>query len=290
MKMSKILPVYLIMSILFLPFISFAAAAKKPGFVGINEGQYYIWKTTFDKDPYEEYLKDAGYTEAQIETQVDALFDENNWDKDIEGWKIYIIEIEEEMDFYYKRDEVYYVPYLYNFYETEDLQANDWERKQHNARAELIEYDKYYYLDNTGWSTGFSFLFIDKKVDWGELADKLEDNMDAWNAKGDADDESRFYYYREVGCGISTEFEPEDTSDTEDFESVSRYNNDGVLIYYEWTYDGEIIAQIEIDYRFLYEYGSIILIIGTGVVGLLVVIIIIRTTKRRKFNKKSKRK
>ena len=80
MKMSKILPVYLIMSILFLPLISFAAA-KKPGFVGINEGQYYIWKTTFDDDPYEKYLEDAGYTEAQIETMVDDLFDSNKTTK-----------------------------------------------------------------------------------------------------------------------------------------------------------------------------------------------------------------
>ena len=286
MKMSKILPVYLIMMILLLPLISFAAAAKKPGFVGINEGQYYIWKTDFDKDPFEEYLEDAGYTEAQIETQVDDLFDANNWDEDDEGWKIYIIEIKDEMEFVYKSDEVDYVPYLFNFYETEDLVANDWERKEHNLRAELVEYDKDYYMDNTGWSTGFSLLFVDQKVDWDELADEIEDGMDTYNVEGDADDESRFYYYREVGCGISTEFEPEDTSDTEDFESVSRYNSNGVLIFYEWKYDGDIIAQIEIQYLFLYEYGSLILIIGAAVAGLIIVIIIIRKWKRKGTKKR----
>jgi hypothetical protein len=228
MKMSKILPVYLIMLILLIPFIGFASAAKKPNFVGINDGYYYIWKTTFDEGPYEKYLEDAGYTEAQAELQADNLFDTNNWDEKVEAWRIYIIEIKEDGDFTYRQDEVEYIAYLYNFYETKDLAANDWERKEHNEREVIYEYDEDFYIDNTGWSTGLNWLFVDQDTDFGEIADGIEDDMDDWNIEGDVDDESRYYFFSEVGCGLSTEFEPEDTTDTEDFESVSRYDSFGV--------------------------------------------------------------
>ncbi|TFG02682.1 MAG: zinc ribbon domain-containing protein [Promethearchaeota archaeon] len=271
-----------------LPLISYAVADDdKPSYCGINEGDSYIWSTEFDKGPFEDYLEDFGYSEQFAENFTDRYFDGFNWDEDVEAWRVYILQIKDEKDMDYKGDEIEYVPYLFNYYETEDRDANDWDDIEKNARGAIYEYDDDLYLDSTLWAMGLYYMICGTDVDWDELADNLEEEFDDYNEEGDADAEERIYFFREEECGISTEWESKETSKTEEFESVSRYTREGVTLYYEWTYDGDTIIKLELEGAYFYENWwwilLIIILVIAGIVTAVTVVIVVR--RKRKVEK-----
>ncbi|TFG01624.1 MAG: zinc ribbon domain-containing protein [Promethearchaeota archaeon] len=283
MKKKKVFYVLFLWGLFLLPFVNLAVA--KPNYVGIDEGDSFIWRTEFNKGPYEDYWIDAGYSDSYAENLTDYLFDVWDIDTDVEGWKVVILEIKSEKDDVYKSDDIYWVDYLYNFYESE-VGISDWDREESNERGDIIEYDEDLYLDNTLWSWGLLKWFLATDVNWRELANNLEDEMDYWNEEGEASAEYRNYFFSRIHCGISTTWNPEDTSETEDFESVARYTEDGVLMYYEWTYDGKTIWEIELDGRFLYENGwwlipLIVIVIGLVIVPVTIVSIVMVRKKHR---------
>ena len=80
--------------------------------------------------------------------------------------------------------------------------------------------------------------------------------------------------------GISTFWNP-DEDEFDDFEATSQYNDDGVLMYYEWSYDGDPIIILELEGKFFYEYWEIILAVAVaGVVGVILIVVIIKRRKR----------
>lgn len=264
-----------------LPLINYVVADDdKPSYCGINEGDNYIWKTEFDKDPLEDYYEDLGYSEAQAENLTNIIW---GLDEDLEGWRIYILQIKDEKDFDYKNDEIDYVPYLYNLYETEDWEEKDWDREEHNERGIIPEYDDDLYLANTYWHMGLFKWFVDPKTDWDELADNLEEEFEDYNEEGDADDEERIYFFMEEECGISTEWETKETSKTEEFESESRYTREGVLLYYEFSYDGDTIIKIELEGAYFYEnWWWILLISIIAIVGIVIAVTVVIIVKRKR--------
>ncbi len=82
--------------------------------------------------------------------------------------------------------------------------------------------------------------------------------------------------------GISTSINGDD-EDFDDFDSISQYNDDGVLMYYEWSYDDDPIIILELEGQILYEYWHVILA-GTiiGVIAVVFVVIIIKKLRKRK--------
>ena len=117
MKKNKIFYIVLFWGMLLLPLIDYAVAQTKPNYAGINEDQTYIWSTTFNKGPFEDFIEDLGFSEQYAENYTDWWFDLSEWDEDVEAWKVYIIQIKDEKEMDYGNREIDYVPYLYNFYE-----------------------------------------------------------------------------------------------------------------------------------------------------------------------------
>jgi len=136
MKISKGIPYFLIISMLFMPMVSTVRAAK-PDYVGIDVNDVIIWTVTIDDDPLEDYLEDDGYSEAVIENYSDNFFDDD-WDKDVIGWKVVILEIKDEKEKEYNGDDVDVVPYLCNFYIKEE--DEDWEEEESNVGGTIGNY------------------------------------------------------------------------------------------------------------------------------------------------------
>lgn len=78
----------------------------------------------------------------------------------------------------------------------------------------------------------------------------------------------------------------EDGGEYDDFEATSKYDDDGVLMYYEWKYDGEPIIILELEGQFFYENWEVLLIGAQvlGVVALIIVIVKKINRERYKYN------
>lgn len=274
MNKSKIILSLIFSVMILVPFVNIAVADENPSYVGINEGDEYIWKTEFDKDPLCDFYEDAGYSEADAENKTDEYFDRSELDDDVVGWKLYILKIKDEKDLDFKNDEVDYTPYLLNLYETEDWEERDWDRELHNERGIVYDYDEDFYYDLMSWTQGLMIFFVDPKTDWDELAEEFEEEVEDYNGTEDcsADDEKRTFFFMSEENGISTEFEPKGF---EEFESISLYTKEGVRLYYEWTYDGDTIIKFELENRYIYENWWWILLTVLGITLLCVVIVII---------------
>lgn len=278
MKILKSIPYFLIILMLFIPTVSTVRAAK-PDYVGIDVNDVFIWTVTIDDDPYEDYLEDFGFSEAFIENYSDYFFDDS-WDKDVEGWKVVILEIKDEKEKDYKGDEVDVVPYLCNFYIKEE--DEDWDEEEENVNGGILAYEgdgKDAYVDRVSVSMGLYYLIADNDINWKQLADEVdeewEDDWDDDDEKASASVESSLY----KDNGISTTFNP-DEDDFEDFDSIAQFNDDGVLMYYEWNYDDDPIIILELEGRFFQENWVIIL--GGALVGVVVVVLIVVLLKIRK--------
>ena len=98
MKYSKIILFGLLVITLLIPFASIAHAAKTPGYVGIKEGQTYIWTTEFDAGPWEDYYEDRGYTEENAEKEAWDDMELREWEEEVTEWKLTIYDIWDERD------------------------------------------------------------------------------------------------------------------------------------------------------------------------------------------------
>ena len=139
----------------------------------------------------------------------------------------------------------------------------------------LFEYDKDFYVDLVWYDWGLFYLFVANDVKWDKLAKEVDDEWgDDWDdddEEASAEVESTWYYFTEKPNGISTRFNP-DKDTFEDFESVSRYNEDGVLMYYEWTYDGDPIWKLELRHIFAHEYWWVFVVIAIANVVVLAIL------------------
>ena len=265
-----------------LPQMRYTIAAGKPSYVGINENDVLIWKVTIDEDPYEDYLEDTEFfTDAEIDNMTDSMFDDD-WDEDVEGWKVVILEIKDEKEFKYNwsgTEENDVVPYLCNFYITEDYEAQDWEEEDMNERGGVAKYDRDYYVYRTSYVMGLYYMVAANNINWKRVVDEADEEFDdEWDGKDqDAGARVAKNFYEENG--IITFFNP-DEDKYDDFEAISQYNDDGVLMYYEWTYDGDPIIILELEGKFFYEYWEVIL--GAAILGVVVVVVVVVIIKKRK--------
>jgi len=261
--------------------IVFADNNNLPSYVGLKENQEVIWKTEFDDDPLEEYLEDCGYNESFVEEYVDSMLD-GPFDTDVEGWRIYILKIYEEEERDYSGDDINYVDVLLNWYTTNKWDEKDWHTEEKNDNGNVVEYDKDAYLDAMYRSWGLMKFWVSKDVDWSELVDEFEDVMDDDHEDGSASVETTTLFFQKQKCGINTEWEPDFSSECENHESISRYSQDGILLYYEWSYDGDIIMKIELENAYLVEnWWWIALIIGFSIIGIIIVVGVVAIVRKR---------
>ena len=272
---------FIITTLILLPQINFTTADEKPDYVGIDVNDVIIWKVAIDDNPYKDFLEDGEVPEYIIENITDIMFDDL-LDEDVEGWKVVILEIKDEKEKDYKGDEVNLVPYLCNIYTTDDWEEKDWKEEEENQKGTIGDYSgdgKDVYVDRVLVDMGLFYWIAGTNVNWEKLADEVDEEFeDDWDGKDeDAGATVAKSLYKENG--ISTFWNP-DEDDYDDFESTAQFNDDGILMYYEWEYDGDPIIILELEGQFFYEYWEIIL--AVAVAGVVVVILIVVKVKRRK--------
>ena len=275
MKFIKIIYFILMTSMLMLPFINSAAAVKTPDYVGIEKGDEIIWSTKFDNEPFEDYLEDWGVPETAIDNYTDNMFNDET-DTDVVGWKIKILEIEDEDE----QDDNDYVEYKYKLYIREE--DGDWEVEDQKEDAKIWKYDKGVYVDLVSevWALMAPYsLVLAKNVDWDKVASKVDDECDD---KYDGDDKSAGaevatspFFFMQKENGIST-YSNANEEELDDFTAISKYNDDGILMYYNWAYDGDTFYEFELEWRIVYEWWWVAAVIAMAAVVTVMIIIIIR--------------
>jgi hypothetical protein len=295
MKKRQIYCLLLLIWLLILPFVGFAAAAT-PDYVGISEEDEIIWDTTFDEGPYEDYLEDRyGWDDDAIDAHLDLnpICDDET-DEDVIGWKYYIIEIKDEREYdledtypyslFLDDDEYPAVPYLYNFHIMEE-DSEEWEEEDTNERNKIYEYDRDLYatfLILFGPSRGLFAPVIDKDVNWDRVIDKADEGYERHYgdyAGASRPKETAYYFYERDAKGVKTFLDKgEELGNDEvgEFESKSLYTNDGILKYYEWSYDGDAIYLLELKENWIVTNWWIIAVIAVVAVIIVIIIIVIK--------------
>ncbi len=305
MNRKKVFYFLFLWGLFLLPLVNFAVA--QPSYVGIDEEDSYEWNTSFHKSPLEDYWIDLGYSVTYAENITDFFFNALDIDTDVDGWRVYITEIESEDDYSYAGNEIGGVHYIYNFYVRED--GGDWKRKEHNGRAEIMEYDIYLYLAFTWADMGFfptwlnpldlkelfpfdmKLWFTPTNTNWRRIADNVDYLYQHYHGDGEANTEYCTSYFIQEDCGMSTSWNPEYNSQIEEFGSVVRYTSDGVLLHYEFTYDGRIIMEIDLEQSFLYENSWwLIPLIVIVIVLVIIPVTIVSIVKVRKKHRVKKEK
>ncbi|MBD3254810.1 MAG: hypothetical protein GF383_06940 [Candidatus Lokiarchaeota archaeon] len=297
MKISNTLFACLIMVSMLIPIIETVKAADAPNYVGINDDQEFVWDTTYDKSPLENYYEDAypSASEDWAENETDYYFDMREWDEDIVARKIVITKIKDEDDEDWNgitddEDDVNYVEIKYELWETDDKGDEDaWDDIDKSEKVSLYEGEEIVYADgliviNTLFWGDRCFTFVPKGLDWDDVIDEVDEfyddeNLDENYGVSTVKTTSFFFFEKYVGFETLIEF---DDDDLEDFESIAKYTDDGVMYYFEWTYDGDMIAKYELSGifgDFFQENWWWMLLAAIGLVVVIVIVVVL--VKRR---------
>ena len=295
-----------------MPFATFASA-KPPGYVGFKEGDIYVWDTEFDEKPVEEWYEDIGYIDKDtIEIIAKNYIEWYDWELDVTQWKLIIHDIRKEDDDYIVipsdsiADEYNYVKFVYTLKEY-DADAGWWRKMENYQRGYLIEPDEEYWAKRlcdfwdgiyflSKGDHNYPALVVPKNLDWDEVARWMEKPLTP------REEDEGYYRAKEIKIqhfldkkqvGLYTERHfgdvyPAFEKELDTFETIYKYNEDGILYYYEYTYDGDIIAKFELKemfgyYTYIYEnWWWLSLIAGAMVVGIIILIVVIIKLKKRK--------
>ena len=295
MKKSQKYSIVLLLWLFLLSSVSFAFAAT-PGYVGIENNDVYTWDTTYDKGALKDYIEDlaedSGWSENQIEDYIDLI----EIDEDLVGIKIVILDVDDEEKTPWGEDGV---RIIYNHYMMEE--DEEWDLENEDETFAIWDYDDDIYGDDENFVTGgdhffdfdwrFSFptgedneywkflagenpWFISTKVKWGEVEEELEDFYD--------DDEN----YDDVSISADKDenkleiaLDEDEDDDVEEESWVVQYDDNGVLMYYEWSYDGDPIVIVETQEsqirQFINENMLWIIIGAIGIVAVIVIVIVL---------------
>ena len=285
MRYNKILFTLLITSMFILPYINFAVAAPTPDYVGIDEGDEFIWDVVIDDNQYEDFLEDVGLSEATIDNIIDDRFDDE-LDDDIIGWKIRILKLEEEDE----EDDEKFVKYKYRLYTKEE--DEDWKVEDYKDNKDIAKYDDDVYTDmiHAGIiSIAASFISIDvipfvvaENAKWGKVAnevdDELDDDFDGKDESAGAEVATSLYFFMQKENGIFAHVNS-DEDDLEDITIIAQFNDNGILMYYNLAYDEDTVIELElqgIQGKMVTEWWWAAVVIAVAAVVIVVVIIIIK--------------
>ena len=265
---------FLIFSAIFFPLcVKSVQCATKPDYVGVDVDDVYVWKVGIDKDPFEDFLEDSEvYSKVEIDNITDIMFNDA-WEEDVKGWRIAILDIKDEREFDYGVGKNDGVRYLLNWYITEDYEKTVGEEEEMNGKGGIARYDKKFYAWRANSIMGLYYLIVANNIKWdkvaAELNEELEDEYDGGNEEGSAETVKSLY----EDIGICTVINIDNVL-FDDFEATSKYNDDGVLMYYEWKYDGEPIILLELENQIFNENWEVI-VIGALIVGITALVIIV---------------
>ncbi|TFG08346.1 MAG: hypothetical protein EU539_02620 [Promethearchaeota archaeon] len=280
MKKTQILCLISLGWILILSSISFAYAAT-PGYVGIENNQSFIWNTTYDDDPFKDRIEDEGEEYGDSEEEIEEDQDEIDMNEDLTQVKIVILDVDDEEKTPWGEEGV---RIIYNHYMKEE--GEDWELENKDETFAIWQFDNDFYYsgffffswesefdeDDLEWERyqyirGENPWFISTKVDWREVKEQTvelyEDDLDY--------DEVKFKIYKDK-IGFELTLDNDDDDEIEERKYISEYDDNGVLMYWEYQYDGDPAIIIEREFKFIYD--NIIWIV-LGIVGIIAVLVII---------------
>jgi hypothetical protein len=314
MKISKFLTFCFFFLCFILPYIALAHAADKPRYVGVNEDQEFVWNTAFDKDPIESYIEDSDptATEQEISDDAHAWFDFLEYDEDAVKWKVVVTDIDDEDEDDYegenlKEKDINRVKLTIRIYDQEE--GAEWDDVDKSEKYKIYEPEERVYadmviesLDDTGFGLGSMTLVddtpIDYDVEWpcffvpknlhyddigSEVEDELEGDLFNRDDHYDVGTEDVTSFFRKKDVGLSTTVESGNTQ-VEDFDAVIKFTDEGIMYYYEWSYDGDPIALFELDTiggDYLIEnWWWIALIAGAVIIGVIIIVVVIAAKRR----------
>ena len=301
MKKSQIYSMILLLWLLLLSLATFTPAAT-PSYVGIENNDTYTWDTTYDEgsleDYFEDYFEELGMSDSWIENYLDTF----DVQEDLVGIKIVVLDVDDEEKDPWGEDGV---RIIYNHYMMEE--DDEWDLENEDETFAIWDYDKDIYGgdDNVATGVGYHFFefkwyrewddednewerykflkgenpwFISTKVDWGEVVEELEEyyeddeDFDDVSIKADKDANK-----------LEIALDEDEDDDWEVQSWIIEYDDNGVLMHYEWIYDGDPIVIVQTQVSQIREFISdnmIWIIIGAiGIVAVIVVIIVL--IKRR---------
>jgi len=272
--------------------------AATPKYVGIKDNDTYIWDTTYDEEPLEDYIEDSleeeGYSEPYIEIMLDRL----DVQEELVRIKIVVLDVDTEEKNPWGEDGV---RIIYNYYMMEENE--EWDLEQEDETFAIWDYDDNIYADNETFATGWGFHFFDfewqfhytyepheepeyykflkgenpwfisTKVDWSEVVEELEETYE------DDEDYDEVSISREDNANkLEIALDEDKDDDIGEVSWIIEYDDNGVLMYYEWQYDGDPIVIVDRQFKFVYDYFWYI-VGGIAAVIAVIVIIIIKVKK-----------
>ncbi len=305
MKKSQFYSILILMCLLLLMGSTFTRAAT-PKYVGIKDNDTFEWSTTYDEDPLEDYYEDAeeaGYISKAYYEYLDEALDVN---EDLVKAKIVILDVNDEETDPWGEDGV---KITYNYYLMEEDEEYDLEKQDETFAVWKFDEDIYgddnnFATDEFGMNTYhfFEFVwdddqddpdpdehkiwkfiegenpwFISTKVKWGDVVEELED---AYEDDNNYDDVS---VRREKDANkLYITLDDDEDDEFEGQKWIIEYDDNGVLMYYEWQYDGDPIVIVETlasqIQQFIAEYW-IWIIIGAVAIVVVIIIVIVKVKK-----------
>ncbi len=252
----------------------------RPKYVGIEENQIFIWHTEYDEDTLEDYYEDQGYSNSYIDKNVEL-------DEDNEAIKIFILDIDNQERNNFGRESV---QIIYNYYITEDIAANDWDRVKKDEKFAIFDddeddiYASFFWLgfpyDEDGLKTELPY-FISNSMNWADIKVVIKDYYQSLKYE-------KINVLRESReNGINIEIDCDISDDFEEREYNFKYTKNGVLWSYEFLYDGDTIIKVELDWGVFIEYDYLVIL---GIIAIISIIIIIMVKKREIFSRILKKK
>ncbi len=250
MKITKKLITLILIAYLIVPMISFALAAKED-YVGIDEGDEYIWEATYDEDVVEDAEKDLSM----------------NFNSDLKGVKIEIKDIGSE-------DEIFGydgVKIEVKKWTTEkSIDKKDWDETSATSTT-IYKYDD----DIYPLFVSLGIYFIGTDVDWDDLQKKMNDNYD--------DDDSLEEGKAEVvwNSGIKSTLKFED-KDIEEVQYTTIFNTKGVLSSYTFSYGGKNCFTLSLQGIDKYITMQTIMIGAIALIAIIGIVVVIVLVKRHR--------
>lgn len=289
--MKKIIKKSQIYSLFFLTWLltlslSSIAYAVTPNYVGINENDTFIFDVMYDESAHENYYEDFADENDLSDDWVDTVVNSTlNYDEDIVGMKIVILDVDDEEKDPWGEDGV---RIIYNYYEKEE--EGDWKLENKDETFAVFKFDKEVYEHL--WIYGFiwqyddeyrleklnseNFWFVSTNVDWGEVEEEIEEEFE-----DDGYDDYSVHTDTDLNR-IEMTRDRDDDDEIGEWKEIIEYDDNGVLRYYEEQYDGETMVLAERQFNEITRtfLGNILLIII--IFGALVAIGIITVVVKKK--------
>lgn len=281
-------------------------ATPHPTTPGLTRLDYYM-EMYWDPLSYDDDVVAWRVTIIEIGKEKDLNYDGhtfNERDADYVKLKISIYETEDQSDpeawddidkgdsyYLYDNEEDVYADFLYEGYFEEASPGFYYYSPNGNYQA---DYEAWWTYDvDPPMSRKWPMFFVPKGLDYGDVADevdeKLEERTPALDDIYSVSTESVKYFFQNKDVGFDTTLEYDTAvpytyvTRPEDFDSSVKYTDDGIMYFYEWSYDGETIAKFEIDSlggTYVVENWWWMALIAAGVlVGLIVICIVIKSRK-----------